>query len=34
MRKSTKASRNARIKEAILVTLLVLGLLFILSFIS
>jgi hypothetical protein len=33
MRKSTRASRNARIKEAILVTLLVLGLIFILSFI-
>jgi hypothetical protein len=33
MQKSTRASRHARIKEAILVTLLVLGLIFILSFI-
>lgn len=34
MQKSTRASRNARIKEAILVMLLVLGLIFILSSIS
>jgi hypothetical protein len=34
MRKSTRASRHSRIKEAILVMLLVLGLIFILSCIS
>jgi hypothetical protein len=34
MKKSANASRNARLKEAVLVMLLVLALIFILSFIS